>query len=465
MTMSKRFRILQNKNMQIKSGVIILLMSIPIVSLLLLCLSMPQVSRAFLVLLAGVPTALAVAVAGSAHRQMTRQLNAITTLFHQFEMGEYEARAAVLSGDELGSLADGLNRMLDTTLMLTQFQEEYEAMQVAMRKLQEEMAAVAAGDLTIEAEATSEMLQALAEPFNHLIHQLRAVVTHVQENTLQVGAQAHAIQATAAHLAEDSTAQAAQIIDGSAAIGAMAVSMQRVSDNATLSAQVAEQALTNAQKGTRAVQNTITALDRTRAQVEETAARITALGEHSREVETIVQLIGDIADRTSVLALNAAIEAALAGEAGQGFAIIAAEVERLAQRAADATRQTIGLVQTIQTETHRAVTAMAESTREVSNGVQVANQAGQALGKVERGSARLVELIQSLSLAAQQQARGSEQLSQAMSETAEVTQHTATGTRQAAVSISRLATLSSDLQASVSIFKLPAQSHKYQEAA
>ena len=128
-----------------------------------------------------------------------------------------------------------------------------------------------------------------------------------------------------------------------------------------------------------------------------------------------MQRIGDIADRISVLTLNAAIEAALVGEAGQGFAVVAAEVERLAKRAVEATtKQTGGLVQTIQAETHEAVTAIRASTREVEQGMQVANQVGQALGEVERVSVRLAEFMQSISLTAQRQAQGSESLSQAM---------------------------------------------------
>jgi twitching motility protein PilJ len=437
--MFKSFRALKNMKMWLKSSVILLLMFLPTVSFLYLFLSSQQeLSMALLLVLVGVPSAPAVAVALSVNRQMTRQLKAITRLFDQVGIGDYAARAEVLSEDELGTMANALNRMLDNTLTLIPSQEECEAMQAAARKLQEEVA-----DL----------------------HQLRAVVARVQEATLQVGASAHEIQSTAEYLAQGSTAQIAHIRDSSVAMNAMALAIQRVSDHTALSAQVAEQALAQARKGARAVQNTIEALDRTRAEVEETAARITTLGERSLEVSTIVQLIGDIADRTSVLALNAAIEAALAGEAGQGLVVVAADVERLGQCAADATRQAGGLLQTIQTEMHKAVTAIAASTREVGQGVQVANQAGQALGEVERVSVRLADLIQSSALVARQQARGSESLSQAMREMTEVTQQTAAGTRQTAASISNLATLAGELQASVSIFQLPAHTNGHQEVA
>jgi twitching motility protein PilJ len=123
------------------------------------------------------------------------------------------------------------------------------------------------------------------------------------------------------------------------------------------------------------------------------------------------------------------------------------------------------LVQTIQTETRKAVTAIQASTREVEQGRQITNQIGQALGEVERVSARLTEFMQSISLTAQRQARGSEHLSQAMREIAGVTKQIATGSQQTALSISNLATLTDELRASVSIFQLPAHTKGHQEAA
>ena len=243
------------------------------------------------------------------------------------------------------------------------------------------------------------------------------------------------------------------------------MSTQHVSENAVLSTTVAAQSLANAKQGAMAVQNTIAAMHRMQDQVQETAVRVKSLGERSKEISEIVQLIGDIADRTSVLALNASIEAALAGEAGQGFAIVAQEVERLAERAAVATRQITGIVDTIQSETHEVAQAMEDSTQEVIQGAQLADQAGQALSEIENVSTRLAELIQAISLASKQQARGSENLSKAMGEIAEVTQQVATGTKQAAVSINDLASLADALRSSVSAFKLSSNTDRQRNIA
>ena len=388
-------------------------------------------------------------------RGLTVQIRHITELFSAIGIGEFQARAEVTSGDELGTLANSLNAMLDNTLTLIQTREERDAMQASVMKLLEEVSGVAEGDLTAEAEVTADVTGAIADSFNFMISQLREIVKGVQDATLHVSSSANEIQSTAEHLAQGSEAQAHQISQAATAIEEMAASIQQVSENATVSSTVGSQALADAQRGTQSVQDTIEGMNRIRDQVQETAKRIKRLGESSQEISEIVQLIDDIADRTSILALNASIQAAMAGEAGRGFAVVAEEVERLAERSTEATKQITGLVRAIQNETNEAVSAMEATTREVVEGSLLADQAGQALGEIEGISNRLSELIQSITLAAKQQARGSEGLARSMDEIANVTQQTAAGTRQAAVSISSMAQLADELRASVSTFKLP----------
>jgi len=328
-------------------------------------------------------------------------------------------------------------------------------MQDSIMKLLGEIGGVADRDLTVEAEVTADMTGAIADSFNMMIEQLRDVISDVQDTTLQVSASANEVQATTEHLAVGSEEQAAQIVDTSAAIDEMAVSIQQVSENAALSATVGEQAVNNAQQGSSAVQETVDGMNRIREQVQETSKRIKRLGESSQEIGEIVQLISDIADRTSILALNASIQAAMAGDAGRGFAVVAEEVERLAERSTEATKQIDTLIRAIQNETYEAVAAMETMTNEVVEGSDLAHNAGTALEEIETVSTRLGELIQSISLASKQQARGSETIARSMNEIAEVTQQTAAGTKQAAVSINNLSMLADDLRGSVSTFKLP----------
>ncbi len=270
-------------------------------------------------------------------RKLIKPVLALAMTNDRIKEGDLQARADVQSYDEIGTMAAGFNSLLDRLVHLVKTTEaDRDNMQESIMKLLGEVSDVATGDLTVEAEVTEDMTGAIADSFNHMIYQLRQIVTNVQEATQHVSASASEVQTTAERLATGSISQAEQIVDSAAALDEMTVSIQQVSENATLSASVAEQALANAKQGAAAVQNTIQAMHRMRDEVQETATRIRSLGERSRAIGNIVQLIADIADRTGVLALNASIEAALAGEAGQGFAIVAHEVERLAERATEA---------------------------------------------------------------------------------------------------------------------------------
>lgn len=388
-------------------------------------------------------------------RLLTNQVNRIRALFNRINQGDYQARVEVVSSDEIGQMAIDLNGMLDQIVSLVQTSEERDTIEESIIKLLDEVSGVADGDLTGEAEITEEVTGAIADSFNHMIIELRNIITNVQEATLQVGSSANEIQTTAEHLAEGSESQASQIIDTSAAIDEMSVSIQQVSENATLSAHVAEQAQQTAQEGSMAVVNTIEGMNRIREQGQETAKSIKRLGESSQEIGEIVQLIRDISKRTNLLALNASLEAAAAGEAGRGFAVVAEDVKRLSQRSASATQQIAQLVKNIQVETNAAVASMEATTREVVDGSQLANEAGAKLAEIEQVSNQLSDLIQSISLAALQQARGSETIARSMNDIADVTQQTAAGTKEAAVSISNLAELAEQLRSSVSTFKLP----------
>ncbi|QGJ71224.1 Hypothetical protein PBC10988_29280 [Planctomycetales bacterium 10988] len=409
----------------------------------------------FTMIVAAALVAFALAAALMITWPITSQVTAITETLDEIEKGNYTARSPVLTGDELGMIAGSLNSMADNTLSLIQSEQERDKIQASIMKLLEEVSSVADGDLTVEAEVTAEFTGAIADSFNFMIGQLREVARNVQDTTLKVNSSAVEIQSATDQLTMGSEAQATQIVDTTEAIEQVARSIQEVARNSAESAQVAEEARSNARKGTEAVHNTILGMGRIRDQVQEVAKRIKRLGESSQEIGEFTQLIGDIADRTSILALNASIQAAMAGEAGQGFAVVAEEVERLADRANDASKQIASLIHTIQTETAQAVAAMEENTREVVEGSKLAAQADAALIEIDSVSDRLAELIRSISESTKQQAMGAEELTRSMSEISQVTQQTASGTQQTALRIGELAQLSKQLRSSVSTFKLP----------
>ena len=406
---------------------------------------------AFILVALALAAAAAVLIAGG----MTGQLARLGELFQKLQAGDYRARAQVVSGDELGRMAAELNGALDGIFQLVQSRTEREELQSSVIKLLNDVSGVAEGDLTGEAEVRPDVTGAIADAFNHMTVELRRVIGQVQNVTQQVSSSATETRAEAERLAENSEKQAHQILNTREAIETITNSIRQVSEVAVESRNVANQSLETAKHGAEAVRATVRGMNSLREQVQQTSKRIKRLGENSQEIGEVVQLISEIAYRTSVLALNASIQAARAGESGRGFAVVAEEVEGLAKRSTDAAKRIAELVKTIQAGANEAIHAMEESTREVVQGSNLADQAGRSLVEIENVSNDLAAMIQNISLAAQQQASDSQAISRVMAEISEFTQHTASGIKQSSLSVNSLAELALDLRSSVASFKLP----------
>ena len=424
----------------------------------------PAVVRQLLIIL-GLTAVVLFGVSLLVSRNLTRQADAISDMLGSIGIGDFSARAEVIGNDELARVAQSLNLMCDNTLSLIQSAEERDLIESAIDALRVELDEISRGNLATEARVGADITGPVAESVNSMVRQLREIIQRVKSATVEVSTSAKQIQSTTANLSQGSEAQSAQIVVTSTAVREMADSIQQVAEKTTESARVAEDARERAAEGSAAVVATIEGMDRIRGQVQETSKRIKRLGESSQEVGEIVQLISDIADRTSILALNASIQASMAGDAGQGFAVVAEEVERLAERSNDATKQIASLIKAIQTETSEAIAGMEESTREVVEGSRLASEAGQTLSDIDTVSVQLAELIDSISQASRQQARGAEEVSKSMTEISEVTQQSASGTHQAAVSVSHLAKMADDLRDSVSQFRLAERSASRSDAA
>lgn len=388
-------------------------------------------------------------------RSITRQVQHIMNIFEKIGIGDYSARAEVTSNDELGAMAASLNGMLDNIFELIQTREERNSMQASLMKLLDDVSGIADGDLSKEAEVTQDFTGAIADAFNFAIVQLRQLVHNVQDSTFRVSSSASDISSAAERLAADNETTAQRISEATSKMGEMAVAARGVAEKAGQSAAVSDQALDAAKQGAQAVLDTIGGMNRIRDKVQETAKRIKRLGESSQEIGDIVQMINDIADRTSILAMNASIQAAMSGESGRGFAVVAEEVERLAQRSAKSTKQITELVKTIQSETNETVVAMEETTMEVVAGSELANDAGQALSQIENVSTTMAEIISTIAQSARKQAQSSDDVAQLMNHISEATQQAAAGARRAALSITSLAGMADELRGSVNVFKLP----------
>ena len=342
----------------------------------------------------------------------------------------------------------------DTRRRAEESERQNRANQDAILRLLDEISNLANGDLTVRAKVTEHMTGAIADSINYTIDELRRLVAGITDASQQVTAATQEAQTVSTRLLEAAEKQAGEIQGAGQSATQMAQSMIDVSKKAGDSSKVAESSLHAAGKGAQAVQNAIRGMNDIREQIQETSKRIKRLGESSQEIGEIVQLISDITEQTNVLALNAAIQAASAGEAGRGFTVVAEEVQRLAERSAEATKHISAIVKSIQRDTQDAIGAMERSTQGVVQGTKTADEADQALREIERVSGQLAELIGSISQATQQQAVSATKVATNMKVILGITQLTTDGTKQTAAAAARLTALADGLKNSVAGFKL-----------
>jgi twitching motility protein PilJ len=332
---------------------------------------------------------------------------------------------------------------------------ENDRSQQAILRLLDELSSLADGDLTVQATVTEDITGAIADSINYAIEALRGLVITINHSSMQVDGATRQTQALAQHLAKASGAQSKQIASATESAGGMASSTEEVSGNAERAADVARHSVEVAHKGGDAVRRTIDGMNAIRETIQETSKRIKRLGESSQEIGNIIELINDIAEQTNILALNASIQASMAGEAGRGFAVVADEVQRLAERAANATKQIEVLVRTIQTDTNEAVVSMERSTTDVVGGALLAENAGAALEEIEQVSNQIASLVQNISASAREQTSAAQAIARNMQVLKEISAQTADSTHATSGAIAKLAELSAGLRRSASGFRLP----------
>lgn len=265
------------------------------------------------------------------------------------------------------------------------------------------------------------------------------------------------ISASTKQMASGAQQQTTQTAEVAGAVEEMAKTILENSRNAGEASDTAQHARASAEQGGKVVDDTVNGMKRIAGVVHKSAETVRELGKSSQQIGEIVSVINEIAEQTNLLALNAAIEAARAGEQGRGFAVVADEVRKLADRTTQATKEIAGMIKKIQEDTSGAVRSMQEGTEEVERGIALADKAGRSLDEIVTVSQRVTDMVATIAAASEQQSTASEQITRNVEAISTVTGETAQGTQQIAITAEDLNRLTEDLQSLVDHFTFSEQ--------
>jgi methyl-accepting chemotaxis protein len=313
---------------------------------------------------------------------------------------------------------------------------------------------MASGDLTVRIDSDyNGDHQLIKNSINTVAESLNKTLREVNEAILATASAGNEISSSSEEMAAGAQEQNSQTAEVAGAVEQMTKTILETTRNSSMAADAAKKAGAIAKEGGSVVAETISGMDRIAKVVSKSAETVHALGKSSDQIGEIIQVIDDIADQTNLLALNAAIEAARAGEQGRGFAVVADEVRKLAERTTKATKEIASMIKQIQKDTTGAVSSMEEGTKEVEKGKELADKAGESLKQIISGAEQVVDIITQVAAASEQQSSTSEQISKSIEAISHVTHESSAGIQEIARSSEDLSRLTVNLQELIGKFK------------
>src|SRR5256886_8641594 len=386
---------------------------------------------------------------------ITQPLRRLASLTRRITRGDTNARAKIIGRDEINLLASSMNNMLGKIVRLIQdAQAQRDNLQTQVEKLVSEVSGVGEGDLRVQAEVTADTLGVLADSFNYMVEELGSLVVRVKMVAHEVESSTTMTYERMSQLVEVADTQINQITGAAVEVEQMADSSRQVAERAQVLYGVAREARQTAEAGRGAVLQTVEGMGRIHEYVQDTSSKVQTLGDRSREINNIVEVIANIAHQTNRLALDAAIQAAMAGENGKGFGAVAADIRRLAERAKDQAGSIARIVRGVREDIGAVAVSMRDTERETSAGSQLAQEAGTSLESIFGVVERQASEIDAINRMAAQQLQSSSAVVQIMQVVSGSTDRSSASTRDVAQNMERVARLAEQLLASVEAFKL-----------
>ena len=369
-------------------------------------------------------------------RGISKPVSDMAFVAQEISKGDIQHVIEFDSKDEIGALASAFRQLIDY-----------------MKELATAAETIAANDLRVEIEPKSER-DVLGNSFKMMVENLSSVIRETTENADQLVSAATEIASASEQMSRGVNDQSDQVNQVSTAIEEMTATIVESSKNAGEANEASKSSSESATSGGQLVNDTIQGMQKISEVVRESAESIAKLATSADQIGEIIGVIDDISDQTNLLALNAAIEAARAGEHGRGFAVVADEVRKLAERTGKATGEISDMVKGIQQETVTAVSSMEAGTQEVDKGRELADKAGNSLNEIVNVSQQIMDMIGQMSTATEEQSAAAEQISKNIERISSVTKETATGAEQSAAAAEQLNRQAEGLKAMVGRFQL-----------